>query len=226
MPPEAATPPVRVWDLPTRLFHWLLAVAVATQVVTGLIGDELLAWHARLGYAIGALLLFRLVWGFAGGRWSRFASFLYGPRALGRYLRGRGLATDAVGHSPLGALSVFAMLLALLAQVASGLFSEREDFSGPLSGLVSAATVKLATRYHKQVGAPLILVLMGLHLAAIAYYQWRLRRDLVGPMWHGDKALGGGIASSRDDLRSRLAAAAVLGAAALLVWWIVRLGDG
>jgi cytochrome b len=224
MPPEPATP-VRVWDLPTRVFHWLLAVAVVAQVITGTIGGEVLAWHARVGYAIGALLLFRLAWGFAGGRWSRFTSFLYGPRALALYLRGQGQPTDAVGHSPLGALSVFGMLLALLAQVATGLFSEREDFSGPLSGLVSGAMVKAITRYHKQVGAPVIVALVLLHIAAIAWYQFRLRRNLVGPMWHGDKPLGGAISSSRDDLRSRVAAAVVLAVAAALVYWIVRFGD-
>jgi len=78
---------VRVWDLPTRLFHWSLVASVAGLVVTGYIGGAMMYWHARLGYAVLALLLFRIVWGFVGGKWSRFTSFMYSPRRVVRYLR-------------------------------------------------------------------------------------------------------------------------------------------
>ena len=79
--------PTRVWDLPTRLFHWALAVAVIGMIGTGLNGA--MEWHFRIGYSVMALLLFRLLWGFVGGRWSRFGAFVYGPGSLAAYLRGR-----------------------------------------------------------------------------------------------------------------------------------------
>src|SRR6185369_13378750 len=99
---------VRVWDLPTRIFHWALVLCVTASVVTGYIGGALIEWHARSGYAILTLLLFRLVWGGVGGRWSRFASFFYSPRSVVAYLRGRSHPDHLVGHNPLGAGSVFA----------------------------------------------------------------------------------------------------------------------
>src|SRR4051812_42900648 len=108
---------IRVWDLPTRLFHWALAICVVCSAITAY-KEGGLDWHARLGCAIGALLLFRLIWGFIGGRWSRFASFLYSPASVVAYLRGRSHPDHLVGHNPLGAGSVFAMLVFLIAQVA------------------------------------------------------------------------------------------------------------
>lgn len=225
MPPEDSLRTVRVWDLPTRVFHWLLAACVVGLVATGWAGAEWTAWHARLGYAVASLLLFRLVWGLAGGHWSRFRSFAHSPAALWRHLRGHGAPAEGVGHSPLGALSVFAMLLVLLAQVTSGLFSaNRDDFAGPLSVFVSNATVKAVTRYHKEFGEPLVIGLVVLHLLAIAWYRWR-GRDLVGPMWHGDKQVVLAVPSARDDGASRLTALAVFGACAALVAWIASLDD-
>ncbi len=84
-------------------------------------------WHFRLGYAVLALLLFRLLWGFVGGRWSRFAAFVYGPRSVVAYLRGRAHPDHLIGHTPLGALSVFAVLAILAFQVATGLDGRRRD---------------------------------------------------------------------------------------------------
>src|SRR4051812_31198764 len=94
---------VRVWDLPTRVFHWALAVCVVALVATAYIGGNAMAWHLRLGYAVLSLLLFRLVWGLVGGRWSRFGSFIYAPGTVLRYLRGQGQPEHSVGHTPLGA---------------------------------------------------------------------------------------------------------------------------
>ncbi len=105
---------VRVWDLPTRLFHWLLFLCICAAVITAYIGGNAMAWHLRLGETVLALLMFRLVWGLIGGRWSRFASFMFGPRTLWRYLRDSG---ESVGHSPLGALAVWAMLGWVVLQV-------------------------------------------------------------------------------------------------------------
>ena len=100
---------VRVWDLPTRVFHWTLAACVIALVATGQIGGSAMDWHFRFGYAVLTLLLFRLAWGFVGGHWSRFSSFLYAPSTVLRYLRGQGGPELSAGHNPLGAGSVFAL---------------------------------------------------------------------------------------------------------------------
>ena len=115
---------VRIWDLPTRLFHWLLAACVIGLVVTAKVGGEAMNWHLRLGYAVFGLLVFRLLWGLVGGHWSRFASFVPTPGRLARYLGGRASAADTAGHNPLGALSVLAMLAVLGLQVATGLMAD------------------------------------------------------------------------------------------------------
>jgi cytochrome b len=218
---------VRVWDLPTRLFHWTLALCALGLVATAKIGgDALMAWHGRLGYAVGTLLLFRLAWGVVGGHWSRFRTFTHSPRTIADHLRGRTRAELAIGHSPLGALSVFALLAFLAAQVATGLFSATlEEFAGPLNTLVSNATGRVLTTYHKSIGEPVLLALVLLHVGAIAYYHVRRGQDLVGPMLHGDKKLAGSPPSSRDDGASRLLAAGLLVLAAGVMAWLVSLGD-
>lgn len=194
---------VRVWDLPTRIFHWILVLCVAALLVTANVGGGAMAWHLRFGYMVIVLLLFRLIWGFVGGRWSRFASFVYTPGALWRYLRGRH-SPVVIGHSPMGALSVFAMLLFLLAQVSSGLFSDDEiSVSGPFSHLVSSSWVSLATYYHTRVGKLVILSLIVVHIAAILFYWHRRGQNLLVPMIFGDKELSQPAPGSRDDLRSR-----------------------
>lgn len=218
---------VRVWDLPTRLFHWLLVACVVGLVATGYAGGAAMQWHARLGYAVLTLLLFRITWGFVGGHWSKFRSFLYSPSSVVAYLRGRSHPDHLVGHNPLGAGSVFAMLLVLLAQVATGLVGDDEiAFTGPLNRFVATSKGLAATWYHKQVGQWLVVGLVLLHLAAIAWYVLRKRQTLVRPMVAGDKELAAPAQSSRDDLVSRLAAAGVLAACAALVGWIVSLGNG
>ncbi|HVE52608.1 MAG TPA: cytochrome b/b6 domain-containing protein [Ramlibacter sp.] len=217
----------RVWDLPTRLFHWLLALCVVLLVVTGYKGGDAMPWHARFGYAVLTLLLFRVVWGFVGGHWSRFRSFLYAPRSVAAYLGGRAHPDHLVGHNPLGAGSVFAMLVVLFAQVGTGLVSDDEiSFTGPLNRFVASSKGLAATWYHKQVGQWLIIALVVMHIAAIAWYVLRKRQALVRPMVAGDKELAAPAPSSRDDARSRLAAAVVLAACAGVVWWIVSLGNG
>jgi cytochrome b len=217
---------VRVWDLPTRLFHWLLAVCVVALVVTGYTGGGAMEWHARLGYTVLTLLLFRLVWGFVGGHWSRFRSFLPSPGKVSAYLRGSAHPDHLVGHNPLGAGSVFAMLLALLVQVLTGMVSDDDaGFTGPLNRFVSSARSDQATWYHKAVGQWLIIALVLLHVAAVVYYLKRKRQNLVHTMVVGDKVLPAPAASSRDDLVSRAIALVLTGACAGLVAWLVSLGN-
>lgn len=222
--PSGATVPVRVWDLPTRLFHWALAACVVTSIVTAHVGGNAMTWHFRCGYAVFALLGFRLVWGFVGGRWSRFASFVGSPLQALRYLRG-GDGPPAVGHNPLGAWSVLAMLGLLAAQVATGLVSDDEiASSGPLTRFVSGGTVEAATGYHADIGQWLLVALIVLHLAAITYYRVARQENLVGPMLSGDKALPATTPASGDGWGPRVAALMLLAAWGVFVGWLVSLG--
>lgn len=219
---------VRVWDLPTRLFHWTLATGVAASVVTAHVGGNALAWHFRLGYVVFALLVFRLLWGVVGGHWSRFVNFLYAPSTVLRYLRGEPRAGEhvEVGHNPLGALSVFALLALLAAQVGTGLFTDDEIAStGPLNRLVASATGLALTRWHKSFGQWLIVALVVLHLVAITYHVVKKKHDLVRPMIGGDKPLAPGVPASADNGRTRLLALVLVALSAGLVAWVVSLGN-
>lgn len=216
---------VRVWDLPTRVFHWALVACIAGSVITGYVGGGWMPWHARLGYAVATLLLFRIVWGFVGGRWSRFASFLYAPRSVLAYLRGQPHPDHLVGHNPLGAGSVFAMLLVLIAQVGTGLVGDDEiSFTGPLNRFVETSKGLAATWYHKRVGQWIVIGLVVLHVGAVLYYLLRKKDNLIRPMLDGDKQVAHATQPSRDDAGSRVAALIVLAACAGIVWWVVRLG--
>lgn len=223
---HTSTDTIRVWDLPTRLFHWLLVCCIIGSVLTSQIGGNAMVWHFRFGFSIASLLLFRVVWGLIGGRWSRFSAFLYSPATMLRYLKGEGRPEHAVGHNPLGAASVFAMLVFLIAQVSTGVFSDDEiAAAGPFTKFVSNATVSAATSYHKSIGKFVLVALIVLHLAAIAYYALAKRENLVRPMINGDKSVHDArLPGSRDDATSRVAAAIVLLACAGLVAWGVSLG--
>jgi cytochrome b len=214
---------VRVWDLPTRLFHWLLVSAVVGMFVTAYLGA--LDWHMRLGCAVLALLLFRLVWGLVGGHWSRFASFCPSPRRLWNFLRAKPEdRPEPLGHTPLGALSVWAMLLVLLAQVISGLLSDDDiAYAGPWARHVPEAVSYWMTDYHAAIGQWLLVALVLLHLGAILFYLLRKKENLIGPMLHGDRMptlTSSPSPPSRDDVRTRLLALCLLLANAALTWWL------
>jgi cytochrome b len=223
--PPATPHATRVWDLPTRIFHWALVVCIAALFITVNLGGEWIQWHFKFGYTVLSLLLFRLVWGFIGGRWSRFASFIYAPSTIVAYFKGRGKPEQSVGHNPMGAASVFAILGILVLQVASGLFSDDEiSNQGPLYKFVSAARVSTATWYHKEVGSNIVIALIVLHIAAIFYYLYKKKDNLIQPMLQGDKVLHIEVPASRDDAASRAVAAVIFALCASLVWWIVSLG--
>ncbi|MDB5886624.1 MAG: cytochrome [Polaromonas sp.] len=214
---------VRVWDLPTRIFHWALAIGMVGLAISGTVGGNAMVWHFRFGYAVLALLLFRLVWGLVGGYWSRFGAFIYAPQSIIDYLKGKGQPEHSVGHSPVGALSVFAMLAFLVFQVGSGLVSDDEiAFSGPLTRFVSNATVSLATNYHANIGKWILLALVLMHMAAIVFYLLR-KHNLVGAMLHGDKELVRQVPASRDDTASRLSALLVFLLCAGVAYWVSTL---
>lgn len=214
--------PVRVWDWPTRLFHWALVLCVVGAVVSAKVGGNAMEWHFRLGLAVLALLVFRLIWGVVGGRWSRFASFLYAPSTLLRYMRGQARPQEMldVGHSPTGALSVFALLGLLAVQVSTGLVADDEIANtGPLIRFVESATSLAATAWHKSWGQWLLLGLVGLHVLAIVAYRLVHRRDLVTPMLMGDKPLPPEVPASADHAgRWGLALLALSLGVALALW--------
>lgn len=224
-PTRPATHTIRIWDLPTRLFHWLLALCIVALVVTAKLGGNAMNWHLILGQVVLALLIFRLLWALVGGYWSRLMQLLPSPSALSRYLRGAAHVSDRAGHNPLGALSALTMLVVLIAQVASGLLADDEiAFSGPLTRFVSGETISTATHYHAHWGQYLIYALVGLHLVAIAWYSLRGHR-LVPAMISGDKQLESPVTSARDSLGTRLLAAVLALVSSGLAWWVHQLGQ-
>lgn len=215
--PAAAARRIQLWDAPTRLFHWLLVAAVTAALATGLTGGSWMEWHGKAGQAIGGLLVFRLVWGFAGNRHARFASFLPTPGSLRAYLRGQ---WRGVGHNPLGALSVLVLLSLLLLQVGTGVFGNDEiAFSGPLAALVSEPLSLWLTGWHQRFANGLYL-LLGLHVAAIVFYRWVKKDDLLTPMVTGYKELPTPQEledAPRASLRALLLALALAAVAVLLL---------
>lgn len=186
---DHAAEPVEVWDLPTRLFHWLLVLLVCLLFYTGLQGK--LDLHMKLGQAVLGLLLFRIVWGFIGNRQARFADFIAGPAAAIAYLRslfgkpGR----RYLGHNPVGGYAVLLMLALLLLQATTGLFTSDDIATdGPLYAKVSGALSARLSTLHRW-GFDFLLVVIGLHLAANAFYLLVKRENLIGPMLSGRKAV-------------------------------------
>ena len=187
--PAAAPPRIKVWDLPTRLFHWSLVVAFTVAVVSGELGGEWMALHGKAGLAIVGLVAFRLVWGVVGSTYARFASFVPTPARLRAYAKGRWEADGRHGHNPLGALSVLALLALLAVQAGSGLFANDDiAFTGPLYNLIGEDLAARLTGWHRQI-AYALLALVALHVAAIFVYLQLKKNNLITPMLTGWKAL-------------------------------------
>jgi cytochrome b len=201
-------------------------LCVLGLVITGGNGDFAMVVHFYLGYTVLTLVFFRTIWGVFGGYWSRFATFFPSPSSLLSYLRNLNNpnAKPSVGHNPLGAMSVFVFLLVLLLQALSGLMSDDTiSISGPWSLLVPNAWVEFATRYHTDIGFPLILVLVGVHIAAVLYYLHAKKQNLILPMIHGDKLVSPATPASRDSLQTRLIALVVVVSCAYVVYRLVSL---
>jgi cytochrome b len=213
---------VLVWDLPTRLFHWLLVALVVCSVVTGNIGGNALMYHMWSGYTILALLAFRIAWGFVGGRHARFASFVRGPAAVVAYAKSlwSGRHAAHLGHNPLGGWSVIALLAVLLVQAGTGLFVDDEIATqGPLSKYISSAAASLLTTVHR-VNPKILVALVVLHVAAVVFYAVAKRENLVRPMIHGRKTWHGEAAEGHA---SPLLGAVIVAIAAGLVYLLVTL---
>jgi len=193
---EAQAKPRRIWDVPVRIFHWLLVLSIAASWATAeVVGDEYIggvSWmqvHMWLGYWTAGLIAFRIIWGIIGSRHARFWSFLKGPMTTVRYGASLfGGHREAPGHNPMGAWMVIAMLALVGWQVATGLFANDDIvWSGPWAHTVSDDFQSRFTNWHR-FNFNLILAAIGVHVLAIATYQFGLRKDLVGPMFTGRKA--------------------------------------
>jgi cytochrome b len=192
---------IRLWDLPTRLFHWLLVAAIVALFVTVKAEmDNGIVWHGRIGVFVVGLLAFRLVWGFVGSTYARFFQFFPTPAKIIAYLKGE---WHGLGHNPLGALSVFTLLLLVALQTILGLFSYDEiSFHGPLAALIDDELAVRLTGWHRLLAYGL-LAFVGLHVASIVFYKLVKKHNMVIPMLTGkievadsetDKAAkGGGI---------------------------------
>lgn len=188
-PSDQGTIPILVWDLPTRLVHWLLAVLVILCYITATIGGVWMPTHMKIGSVVFGLLVFRIIWGVVGGRYARFSSFVRGPVAVLEYARGllrRNVPTH-LGHNPMGGWSVMAMLISLVAQAVTGLFANDDIFlKGPLYAWVSKSTSDGLTRIHR-LNQEVLLLLVGLHLIAIFFYLVFKHDNLILPMITGHK---------------------------------------
>jgi cytochrome b len=208
---------VRVWDVPTRLAHWLMVLGVAASWWTGKAGR--MEWHRWSGYLLLGVVLFRLYWGFFGGSTARFRAFLRGPRVIAGYLRGSWSIEP--GHNPLGALSVLALLALLAVQITLGLFSIDVDGieSGPLSLYVSFEAGRQAAEWHDQL-FDVLLWFIALHIAAIAYYTVVRKEKLTSAMFHGARDIPGAPAPMRPASALRFVVGTLLAAA--LTWIVTR----
>lgn len=209
----------RIWDAPTRLFHWAIVILVALLWWTA--EEEMLDLHITLGLVTLGLILFRLIWGLVGSSTARFASFIKGPRAILAYLRGRG--GYVLGHNPLGALSVVALLGVLAGEVGLGLFASDEDglYGGPFSHLIDPDLSENMTELHEDL-FDVLLVLIALHVAAILYYALVERDNLVAPMISGRREVPDGVEGMRAAPASRFVIAAL--SAGALAWWVASFG--
>ncbi len=218
--PQDSPAPIRVWDLPTRLVHWLLFVLVTFSLVTGLLGDpSLIENHMLVGQITLVLVVFRIVWGLVGSPRSRFADFVPAPGRVIAYLKTGRAATP--GHNPLGAFSVLGLLVLLLAQTVTGLFANDDIFNeGPLAGSVDKGVSDWMTGIHELSGN-LLIALIALHVLVVVVH--RLKGDnLILAMITGRKPRQDAAWEDRP-YASSLLAAVLLAASGVLVWLLVTL---
>ena len=208
---------MKVWDLPTRLFHWLIVLVFCASWYTAEQG--MMAWHYRSGILGFALIVFRIIWGLVGGSTARFGSFVRSPAAVVRFIRGKGKKPRRVGHNPLGGYSVILLLSVLFAQVATGLFAVDVDGleSGPLSFLVSFDQGRWLAEIH-EISFTVLQVLAGVHIVAIVFY--RLRGN------HLTRAMITGKAAKSDGFEGELVPASTvtvlvaIAVSSVFAWWI------
>ena len=216
---------VAVWDWPVRAVHWSIVVLVAMLLTTGLVkGDAVMVWHMRAGATLLALVLFRVLWGFLGSRNARFASFVRGPAAVLAYAKSilRPPHQPYATHNPLGGWMVVALLLAMLFQAGTGLFTNDDILTeGPLAKLITKDLSDAISTLHRR-GWWVVAGLTSLHIAAVVSYLLALKDNLIRPMVSGVKLLPPGAARPADAAASNARALAVLALCAVAVWWTVN----
>ena len=184
---------IHIWDVPHRLFHWLLVISVAAAYITAKIGGEWIDWHGRLGIFILGLLIFRIIWGFVGSTHSRFVTFFPTLPRIIAYIKGQ---WQGIGHNPLGAISAIALLIVVGAQVGTGLFANDDiAFEGPLFNFIDKPLSDKLTSWHTTT-FNVLLALIVLHLVAIFFYRWIKKTNLVVPMLTGKKQIPVALAES------------------------------
>jgi cytochrome b len=217
---------VKVWDAPVRLFHWALVLLFAFMFFTGKMKGNWMDWHLPAGYAILALILFRIVWGFVGSTHARFASFFAGPSRGLAYARNllTGGPAHSAGHNPLGGWMVVVLLLAILVQVVTGLFGNDDiSIEGPLAKLVSKSVSDRMITIHYW-NFYVLLALAGIHIAAVLFHWLVKKENLIGAMFTGVKRLPADAAQAVAAARfaSPWLALVVLLVAALAVYLVVK----
>jgi len=212
-----------VWDLPLRLFHWLIVLSIIGSYTTAKLGVDYMQYHFYFGYFMIAMLIFRITWGFIGPRHARFSSFLTGPSTFFTYAKGMFSPAGhvSVGHNPVGGVMVIVMLILLAVQATTGLFTtDTIIWNGPFYPSVSESTGSLLSSVH-EANFNIILGVVGLHLAAIIYYHWVKKQNLVSAMFTGYKPAAHVPEHLAIPSSQVLKALAVCVAAAGIVYWIL-----
>jgi cytochrome b len=207
---------IKLWDLPTRLFHWLLVASIAALFVTVKVEmDNGIVWHGRIGIFVVGLLAFRLVWGFVGSTYARFFQFFPTPAKVIAYLKGE---WHGLGHNPLGALSVFALLALTATQTGLGLFTNDEiSFQGPLYRLIDGDLSTTFTGWHRLLAYGL-LAFVGLHVASIIFYKLVKKHNMVIPMLTGKTEVAEGEADKAAKGGGLIPLIVALTCAAFALW--------
>lgn len=184
---NTATVAVRIWDLPTRVFHWTLVLGMGFMWLTAELGGLWMDWHLKVGVFLLAMLIFRIIWGFVGSDTDRFGFFVKSPISSLQHLKELKSGSKAyyAGHNPLGAWMVLFLLGAVMLQAILGLFSTDDILvEGPLYGLVSESTAKALTKFHNTWFNILLLAAV-IHIFTIGFYKIRKRTNLVKAMVSG-----------------------------------------
>lgn len=222
--PAAPREPVAVWDWPVRVVHWSMVLLFVLLLITGLRGGDALQWHMRFGQALLALVLFRVLWGFVGSRNARFRAFVRGPRAAARYVRSRVRGTPEIHatHNPIGGWMVIALLVAMLVQIGTGLFTNDDIlWDGPLAKHVSKDTSDALASFHRRF-AWVVVTLAALHVLAVVAYLAVFRENLARAMVDGMKSLPADLADPSAASASSVKAMVLLAACGLAVWFVLH----
>lgn len=214
---------LRIWDLPVRIFHWLLVILFITAYVTHALGTDYFIYHLWSGYAMLVLVSFRILWGFIGTHHARFSTFVRNPIATTKYARSVFKKTDRhyAGHNPLGAIMVIVLLSALLLQAITGLFTNDEIFNlGPLYAYVTDELSLRLTSLHRQLFYWILGAIL-LHIAAVLFHQFLKRDNIISAMFTGKKAAKGLENEKSIDSSKLWLAIILLVVLSLILAWVV-----